>query len=160
MSIPSYFDPTKNVWYPRHVSDRADQLIDELDEKHLSLLYDSVREKSFEEWLLWIEDTRDQIVAYDYLSAKDRKKRLQLKEVTVNLALHHACIYVELWRTRLSHSYRPLPPNGTPIDTPESQRELMLSAVASFSNFDARDFWPFEIPNGAEKTKCFPFRES
>jgi hypothetical protein len=86
-------------------------------------------------------------MTYDCLPTKERKKRLESKDLATNLELHYACIYVELWRSRLSHSYRPMPPNGAPFDTPASQRELMLCAVASFNNFDTRDFWPFEIPS-------------
>lgn len=160
MTFKSSSDPKSNVWYPRFVSDRADELIEELEDDHLKVLYSAVRLKSISDWLLWIEENRNEVTAYDSLTTKERRSRLKSKRATSDLLLHHACIYVELWRARLAYSYQSLPPNGDPITTPESQRALMLAAVASFNNFDARDFWPFEIPDGAEETKWFPFRDS
>jgi hypothetical protein len=132
-------------------------LIDEVDDQQLTALYLLVKDKTLTEWLLWLEDERAAVLTYDALSASKRAKELKVSASSIRY--HHACIYLELWRARLTRSFRPLPPNGDSIQSPVSQRELMLQVLASSSAFDPRDFWPFERPPNAKVTTWFPFRD-
>ncbi len=157
MSLPYDDGSTPDPWYPRHASDRADELIDELDEQQRDALYLALKDKTLTEWHIWLEDARASVLAYDAFTRGRRAKKL--KSSASSLELHHACIYLELWRARLSRHFRPLPPNGLPIDTPNLQRELMLEVLASSNAFDPRDLWPFEYPADAARTTWFPFKE-
>ncbi len=149
-------EPQENAWYPVHESDRADELISELDEVQLVELYDALHTKTFGEWLGWIEEKRADICKYDYLSRAERKRKLLKHEGCTTLMLHHACIYIELWRTRTAKRYFSFPPSGAPIDTPVAQREMMLAVLAAYQDFDMRDIWPFEVLD--EKTN-YPFHD-
>jgi len=135
----------ENPWYPRHESDRADELVDELDEERVLRLYNALKTRTFVDWLSWLEAERGAICAYDGLS---RTKRIQYlkKHGDEALLLHHACIFVELWRAKIHRGYFPLPPNAAPIDTHQRQRDLMLNVVASYAT-DNRDLWPFDHPD-------------
>ncbi len=140
----------QSAWYPRHVSDRADELIDEPGEAQLRQLYDALKTITVGEWMTWLSDFREEICEYDALRPAERKRLLQPVAPSVPidaLRLHHACIFVELWRTRMNNDYFHLPPRGMPIDDPESQREMMLAVVASYYEYDAHDLWPFELPD-------------
>lgn len=159
MTMLDYVDPKKNSFYPRHVSERADALTDQLDQTQIQRLYRLLRAKELHIWLLWLEDARIEISDYDILTEKQRAAELRGKNSEHSLMLHHACIFLELWRARLMHFYHPLPPSGAPIDTPASQRHLMLCSLASFNAFDPRDLWPFERPEGSEESIWFPFPE-
>jgi hypothetical protein len=145
----------ENAWHPWHVSDRATELSEELDEAALRRLYDSLRVKTLSEWLTWLEDARKDITKYDWQKARDRKRHLQKNPTSEALMLHHACIFIELWRTRLNNQYFPLPPRGLPIDGPESQREMMLAVLTSYNALDKTDLWPFRFPDGEDQ---LPFR--
>src|SRR6266567_214833 len=85
----------ENPWYPRHASDRADELTDELDEEQILRLYNELKTKTHVKWLLWLEDARGPICEYDSLSRVQRKRRLQKSPDIETLLLHHACIFVE-----------------------------------------------------------------
>ena len=107
------------------------------------------------DWLLWFEANIKSFLGYDCLSDSERKKKLKNADTDV-LKCHHACIFLELWRARLHENYLPLPPNGSPIDTKESHRQVMVMALISYSDFKVNDFWPFEIPENEDR---FPFQE-
>lgn len=49
MSHTNHSDPKNNPWYPRHASDRADELIEELDATLCEMLYDELHKKSIGE---------------------------------------------------------------------------------------------------------------
>lgn len=146
----------ENAFYPRHVSDRADELIEELDSEQVLQLYDALKTKTYADWSLWLGDARDAISKYDNLSHAERKRRLKKPPVIETLLLHHACIYVELWRSRIDREYFSLPPSGPSIETPEEQREMMLNIIAAYDNFDPRDLWPFSHPSIDD---IFPFKQ-
>jgi hypothetical protein len=145
----------ENPWYPRHVSDRADELCDELDEVQLRQLYDALKNKTLSEWLIWLEEARAEVAKYDWLRRAERKRRLQKRTSPEVLLLHHACVFVELWRARMESRYFHLPPRGLPLNEPEAHREMLLAVLASYNAFDARDLWPFEFPEGEDH---LPFR--
>jgi hypothetical protein len=147
----------ENPWYPRLESDRADELIAELDEAQVLRLYNELKTKTHAGWLLWLEDARGVISTYDYLSRAQRKRRLQKKPDTGPLLLHHACIFVELWRARINREYFCLPPSGPDLDTPEAHRSMMLDVVTALDHGDDRDLWPFDHPTIEDN---FPFRHS
>ncbi|MDD2366297.1 MAG: hypothetical protein PHN84_09045 [Desulfuromonadaceae bacterium] len=144
----------ENPWYPRHESDRADELVDELDEAQQLRLYDELKTKTYESWKSWLLDARVEICTYDQLNRAQRARRLKKLPDTDALVLHHACIFVELWRAKIHREYFPLPPNAAPVDTPQRQRDLMLNVVASYAT-DVRDLWPFDHPDIDDG---FPFR--
>ncbi|MFM2056070.1 MAG: hypothetical protein RLY71_455 [Pseudomonadota bacterium] len=136
--------PEESPWYPLHVSARADELIDELGEVQCRRLFDALRTTSVAQWLCWLEDARAEIGAYDGLTAKQRKRRLQDPGDIDALRLHHACVFVELWRARMERNYRQLPPRGMPLDRPEDHRSMLLDAMAAHSAWQDLDLWPFE----------------
>jgi hypothetical protein len=144
----------KNPWYPHHESDRADELIDELDEAQIMQLFRELKTKTFAQWNDWFEGAREEISKYDYLSRAQRKRRLRQQPDNATLRLHHACICVELWRARLNRRYLCLPPAGE-IDTPESQREMLMAVVAAYNDFDLGDLWFFDHPDIDDP---FPFQ--
>jgi hypothetical protein len=148
-------EPQKNAWYPAHESERADELISELDKAQLLELYEALQSQTLVEWWEWIEEKRADISEYDYLSRTERRKLLK-HEGSATLMLHHACIYIELWRSRTVKRYFSFPPSGVPIDTPVAQREMMLAVVASYQDFDMRDIWPFEVLYGKNN---YPFHD-
>lgn len=151
-------DPKQNPWYPRHVSDRADELIEELDATQCRLLYDELQKETIGEWFVWLEEQREAISQYDELRRTQRKRRLGKAADTSALKLHHACIFVELWRSRMTTSYFHLPPSGGPLDTTEDHRRMMLAVVASYNDpLAVHDLWPFEFP---EDVHPVPFRDS
>jgi hypothetical protein len=147
----------ENPWYPRHESDRVDELCAELDEGQILQLYCELKTKTLAEWQDWCEAQRVLICQYDALS--DAKRHQQLKKKggldPTALMLHHACVFVELWRCRLHREYFPLPPNAPPIDTHHKQRGLMLNVMAALYRYDNRDLWPFDHP---EIDDGYPFR--
>lgn len=149
-------DDGQKPWYPRFVSDRADVLIDELDEGLVQQLQAELQKSTYPAWAQWLEDARADIEEYDSLTAAARKRRLRGSDVPGALKLHHACVFVELWRHRLDSRHMSLPPRGDPLDTPASQRRLLLWALASYSQADPRDFWPFpESPDSV----AWPFAD-
>lgn len=158
MSYTNSSDPKQNPWYPRHVSDRADELIEELDEKQCQRLYDELQKEAIGEWFVWLEEKREEIAAYDDLSRAQRKHRLNKPADTSTLKLHHACVFVELWRARLTTSYFHLPPSGGPLEAQEDHRRMMLAVVASYNDpLSVQDLWPFEFP---EDLQYLPFQDS
>lgn len=157
MSFTNQANPKENPWYPRHVSDRVDELLDELGETQCAQLYEELKKTTLGDWFVWLESAREEVSVYDSLSHFKRRQRLAKKSSVVDLKLHHACIFIELWRTRTANAYFSLPPSGAPLDTEERQREMMLAVVSSYNNFELRDLWPFEFPNDVD---LFPFCES
>jgi len=157
MSFTNRSNPKENPWYPRHVSDRADELLDELDETQCRRLYDELKQTTLGEWFTWLEETRHEVSEYDSLTRAKRKQRLAAHPTVSNLKLHHASVFVELWRIRTTNAYFSLPPSGLPLVTDERQREMMLAVVSSYSNFELLDLWPFDFPEGVD---AFPFHES
>jgi len=157
MSFINQANPKENPWYPRHVSDRADQFLDELDETQCGQLYNELKKTTLGDWFVWLEAARKEVSIYDSLSHVKRRQRLAKQPSVIDLKLHHACVFIELWRTRTTNVYFSLPPSGAPLDTDERQREMMLAVVSSYNNFELRDLWPFEFPNDVD---LFPFRES
>jgi hypothetical protein len=153
-------DPKQNPWYPRHVSDRADALIEELDPAQIQQLGDALQSTTFAEWSAWLEEKRAEIGEYDELSLAGRRRRLQKPDRLYALRLHHACVFVELWHARTHASYFHFPPHGDGAQTPQAQRAMMLAVMASYSQIDPRDLWPFEFPENAERCGLFPFRDS
>ena len=147
----------ENAWYPHHVSDRADELIGELDEAQLRQLFYALKKKTLTDWLVWLEEARADICKYDWLKSAERKRRLKSATRPEALLLHHACIFVELWRARTHSNYFHFPPHGMPVNAGEAQREMMLAVLASYGAFDEHDLWPFELPEGESG---FPFRKS
>ena len=152
-------DPKENPWYPRGASDLADALIDELDVAQVRQLYDALRTQTIVEWWVWLESHREEISEYDGLTAAQRKRRLQKTDKTSALRLHHACIFVELWRARTHAAYYHFPPYGRVPDTPHAQRSMMLAIVDSYNKFEPHDVWPFEVPDGVDFFPLFPFLE-
>lgn len=146
----------ENPWYPAHVSDRADELISELDEAQLRLLYNELQTMSCLEWFAWLEAERGSICKHDWLNRAERQARLRKPGEVAHLRFQHACVWLELWRARTQMHYFHLPPSGLPLDTPEQHREMMLKVVASYHDYDERDFWPFDLPDGVES---FSFRD-
>ena len=140
----------ESAFYPHYVSDRVDALVDELDATQIRQLYDELKSKTYSEWLDWLEGTRGNIAHYDYLTRTERKRCIQQRTDNDPLLLHHACIYIELWRQRCLLDFPP----HTLLDTPESQREILLTVVTSY-NVDPRDLWPFDHE---EIDDSFPFR--
>lgn len=145
--------------YPKHVSARADALIAELDEAQCRKLYAELQTIDVQEWTDWLGDTRKEIAQYDSLTPTERNARLRAPADTSApispLRLHHAIVFLELWRARMQSRYLHLPPTGLPLDTPERHREMLLAAVASFHDYDLRDLWPFDFPKGRGS---IPFR--
>jgi hypothetical protein len=150
----------ENARHLANVPDRAAGLIAELDETQRQQLLDALGTMSYAEWLDWLEASRVVICRYDALKPSERKrqfaKRAQAFADSDPLLLHHACIWLELWRARISTRFLPLPPAGLPLDSPESQRQMMLAVVAAYHDYDLLDFWPFDTP---EVEDSFPFRE-
>lgn len=142
----------ESAFYPHHVSDRVDELIDELDATQIRQLYDELKNKTYNEWSDWLEgkSTRGKIAYYDYLTCTERKRCIQQRTDNEPLLLHHACIYIELWRQRCRLDFPP----HTLLDTPESQREILLTVVTSY-DVDIRDLWPFYHE---EIDDLYPFR--
>lgn len=157
MSFTNQSNPKENPWYPRHVSDRVDELLDDLDETQSRQLYDELKKITLGDWFAWLEDTRNEVSKYDSLSRAKRRQRLAKSASVADLKLHHACVFVELWRTRTTNAFFSLPPSGAPLDTDENQREMMLAVVSSYNNFEFRDLWPFEFPNDVA---LLPFLEA
>ncbi|MBW4056534.1 MAG: hypothetical protein HIU83_14260 [Proteobacteria bacterium] len=149
----------ENHFYPRHESDRADELVDELDEGQILRLYNELKTKTLTEWLNWLDTERGSICQYDALSRAKRRQQLKKKgEPGLDaVRLQHACIFVELWRWRIHREFFPLPPNAPPIDTHQKQRDLMLNVMAAYYRYDDRDLWPFlDHPDIDDR---FPFRK-
>ena len=142
--------PRESAFYPRHVSDRAEALICELDSAQIRQLHNELKTKISEGLFDWLEASRGEIARYDYLSRTERKALLQNPAEPATLLLHYACIFLELWRARLTWKYFHLPPSGGPLETAEEQREMMLAVVASYREYDPRDLWPFEGPDDDE----------
>lgn len=117
MSHTNSSDLKQNACHPRHVSDRVNELIEEIEATQCQLLYDELKKGTIREWFVWLEEQRDTISAYDELPRAPRKRRLGKSADASTLKLHHACVFVELWRTRLTTSYFHLPPSGGPLDT-------------------------------------------
>lgn len=157
MSFTNRANPENNPWYPRLVSDRADELLDELEENQCRQLYDDLKTTTLADWFVWLEEARNEVSRYDGLSRAKRRQRLAKHPSVADLKLHHACIFVELWRTRTTNAYFSLPPSGAPLDSDERQREMMLAVVSSYNNFELRDLWPFAFPSDVDP---FPFHES
>lgn len=120
-------------------------------------LYDGLKLTTHGNWFGWLEEARDEVSKYDRLSSIRRQQRLAKHQSIADLKLHHASIFVELWRVRTTNAYFSGSLIGTSLDTDENQREMMLAVVSSYNNFELRDLWPFEFPNDADQ---FPFRES
>ena len=147
--------PQESAFYPLGFSDRAAVLIEELDATQALQLYNELKTRTYEDWLDWLEDARAEIAKYDYLTRSERKARLQKPTDIQSLFLHHACVFVELWRARLAREYFHLPPSGGPLETAEEQREMMLAVAVSYHKYHHRDLWPFECPDCVD---LFPFR--
>lgn len=145
--------------YPKHVSARADALIAELDEAQCHQLYAELKTIDVQEWTDWLGAARKEIARYDSLTPTERSARIRGPADTSALAsplrLHHAIVFLELWRARMQLKYLHLPPSGLPLDTPERHREMLLAAMASFHDYDLRDLWPFALPKGFDR---IPFR--
>ena len=141
-------EPKENPWYPRHVSDRVDELLDEIDEAQCQCLFDELKKTDMNDWFTWLETARNEIAEYDTLSRVQRRRRLSEYSSVNVLKFHHACIFVELWRIRTG-TYFTLPPAGVSLDTGTRQREMMLAVMSAYSNFDLRDLWPFDFPHDA-----------
>lgn len=157
MSFVNQANLNENPWYPRHVSDRADELLDELNEVQCRQLYEELKQTTLAGWLTWLEEARTEVARYDGLTRAKRRQHLLKQPSVADLKLHHACVFVELWRTRTTNAYFSLPPSGAPLDTDEVQREMMLAVVSSYNNFELRDLWPFEFPSDVD---LFPFCDS
>lgn len=142
-----YTDSERNAWYPLHVSDRADELIGEVSEAQCERLFRELQTSTLPEWWNWLEDEREQIAEYDSLSAAVRNRRLQSTGDNSVLRLHHAAVWLELWRARTHSRFFPLPPNGQRLDDPAAQRSMMLAVVASYHDAEPADYWPFEYPS-------------
>lgn len=148
--------PKEISWYPRFASDRADELIAELDAGQQSRLLGGLKTRTYAEWLTWLGDARGEIATYDGLSRAQRTRRLQPRPDTEILLLHHACIFVELWRARLDRQYCHLPPYGPPLESHENHRSMMVNIMTAFDRYDPRDLWPFDSP---EDAGWFPFSD-
>lgn len=146
----------ENPWYPRHESDRADRLVDELDEEQMWRLYSELKTRTYREWTGWLLKHREEICAYDSLSPAERKRRLRDSADIDALVFHHACLFVELWRARINREHFCLPPSGPDLDTPEKHRDMMLNVMAAFHEMTDDDAWPFDHPDIEDS---FPFRE-
>jgi hypothetical protein len=158
MSFTNRSDPKQNPWYPRHVSDRAEELIEELDTTQCRQLYDELQKQTIGEWFVWLEEQREAISQYDALTRTQRKRRLGKLTDTSILKFHHACIFVELWRARMTSSYFLLPLSGGSLDAAEDQRRMMLAVLASHNDSLAiQDLWPFDVH---EEAHPVPFRDS
>jgi hypothetical protein len=116
----------KNPWYPRHVSDRVNELLDELNELQCQRLYDEFKKITIGDWFFWLEENRDEISRHDGLSLIQRRKNLNTRSSVTTLKLHHACIFIELWRVRTTNNYFLFPPSGLPLENVTRQREMML----------------------------------
>jgi hypothetical protein len=77
MSDTNHSFGRENPWYPRQVSDRADELCNELDDAQLRQLYDALKTKTLSEWLIWLGEARAEICKYDWLKRAERNRRLQ-----------------------------------------------------------------------------------
>ena len=150
-------DPEKNAWYPRHVSDRADILLDEMSQESELKLFRALQAVSLGEWLEYLEEEKDEICRFDALSTKERAKELRQENNLVALRLLHACVFVELWRCHLTQSSFPLPPSGLPLDESERHREFLLESLAAYNTIPERAYWPF---GALEETSVFPFRSA
>lgn len=151
MTFQNRSDPKQNPWYPRFASDEADALLDELDEAHVLTLRAALKTTTFQAWKLWVEDSREEIGEYDELSPSERTRRLQGPDRIDALRLHHACVFVELWRARTNMSFYHFPPYGQVPDEPHLQRAMMLGILASHRQAYLRDVWPFEVPDGEDR---------
>ena len=94
----NYSSPKQNAFYPRRASDRADQMTDELGEEQVIQLYNELKTMSYQEWFDWFFDERAKILQYDSLTTAERTRLHQPKPTIAVLRLHHACVYLELWR--------------------------------------------------------------
>jgi len=137
--------PEESPWYPRHASDRADELIDELDEALCRQLYDALRPMQYEEWLDWMYSHEAAIAEHDGITASQRKRRLHARSGSVDSArLQHACVFLALWHARMAWHHGHLPSRAQPGHRPDEQRRMLLASLASLRNAPVRDLWPFE----------------
>ena len=143
-----------NVWYPHHVSDRADELMGELQPSHCRVLFTALQTHTVSAWLNWLEVTSKDVLCYDVLNKNERSRRLNSKNNVDALRYHHACIFLELWRTRVHSSHLALPPNGPPLDSASSLRQMMIGTMTAYNSMEAEDFWPFAYPEEAR----WPFK--
>lgn len=148
----------RTPWYPHLASDRADELIAELDARLQAQLYRALQATTFSGWIDWLTSEQAAIERYDAASARQRTALLRSPadeaSLLESLRLQHACIFLELCRLRVAHL---LPPRGLPVDRPPEQRALVLAAYASIERAEPSDYWPFEVPEGAS---AWPFAES
>ena len=162
MSSTTPREPEESHLYPLHVSDRADELIGELDEALCQPLFDALGTMSSEDWFEWMADERAAIDEYDGLAASQRRRRLHAHAGSVDAArLHHACVFLALWRARLLRR-GVLPPSSPPLTRAEDQRRMLLAALETSRHFDVRDLWPFEWPQteGPWEPPFWDFRDS
>lgn len=157
MTYTNPSDPQRNAFYPRFASDLADALTDELDEGQIRQLYDALKTTELATWLGWLEESWAEICEHGALSPAERKRLLRKPERTAALRLQHALIFVELWRTRTHVAYVQFPPHGYVPDNPQDQYRLMLGCVRAYMQFDPRDLWTFEVPEGVDFFPLFPF---
>ncbi|MGD9949879.1 MAG: hypothetical protein AB7U29_15570 [Desulfobulbus sp.] len=143
-------DPAQNPHYPRFVSPRADELIDELEPGQVVQLRNALHTQTLEEWMCWFEDSRESICEYDRLTPVERRARLLDQIDIAPLMLHHACVFLELWRKRVELQYYCLHRNDLVIEHQPEQREMIFSVLEAYNHAPVYDYWPF----GGQ----FPFR--
>lgn len=145
----------ENALYPRHASDRVDELLDALDESQQQQLSQALKAITYVAWLDWQTAKREQIIQFDALTAKERLRQMKKMPATDGLLFVYACLQLELSRVRLNSTLLQLPPHGAPITTHRDQRELMLCVREVFDLVDERDLWPFEF----QRNECWPFAD-
>lgn len=154
--LPNQSQKEDNCWYPRHVTDRVDLMIDQLDDKNTRLLYEEYTQISTDDWLAWFLSNWNEISNYDLLADAERVEILEKNPNGAILKQHHACIFLDLWRARLENSFLQLPPHGPPIEDVVDQRLILLTSLVSYLEMYPEDYWPFKIPEGQIG---FPFIE-
>lgn len=126
------------------LSPRVGELMRELDGDAVAQLRGALAGMSKAEWVIWLIKERRAVLRYDSLDRKERLKRLRSADRTLALQLHNACLFVEVFRCRVSAGYIHLPPNGPSLDEPFNQRDFLLSALAAYAFLDPEDTWLWE----------------
>lgn len=96
MTNTSHSAGQQNPLYPRHVSTRVDELLDQLDLEQIQRLYNELQTMTYLDWMYWLEGERVKICKYDSLTSAERKNLLRSNSENEPLLLHYACVWLEL----------------------------------------------------------------
>ncbi len=130
----------------RKVSERAEKFIEQLNEVQVQKLTCALKSiQPHNQWKEWLISERKAIGAYDRLDYVGRERFLQTRNDNEILLIHHACIYIELWRVRIdSKNYFNFRDIGL-VDRPVEQREMLLGVLSAWEDIDPQDLWLSDV---------------